>query len=337
MCERKHGYPQAKFEALRSKLDECENKTRTIFERCSAFTLGAEPVMSNSADTIESRDASSRPIQVERALIVQEEYLSMILSGLKREEIRSKWCSPGWTALCSCSVIYGVAEILSAVEETDAVQYLVSWESWRRHRIGSKDNCPSETMLKSKVANFLSEIGVNSRGHYYLKYWPWPHESPRIYRWCLGRVFRTCPIRMTTRAYSQTWIKLDSLTSSLICESLTSALPQPPAQMRLPEDKQVDRVKGVQVASRFFPASASPRSQERSSAAPTASVTPSPEDGCDPDSDAEWLSAFDEPPAESDSKRPRMSAARRAECPAASSAACRSESAPTSPIESESV
>lgn len=336
----------AKFEVIRTKLDECEKKIRKIFERCAGSNL----ISSEQLNTESIREENIRgqlyptptPDYMERALVVHEEYLSLILSGCKSEEIRSKACSPGWTALCTGGIIYGVAEILRVVEESDAIQYLISLENVQRHRIGSHIAGTSESTVRSKIADFLSDIGVNSRGHYYLKYWPNPLEFPRIYRWCFGRVYRTQPIPLAARAYTRSWIKLDRTTGASICESLMPALPNSIA-VRLQETPQLESGKARQISSRFFSSRALPAvgqaasataatdpatsnlsclQQRRRSIAPSRYARPAVEpvsEGSgssdstggptDRGSDEEWRSAFDEAPAGSAPKRLRMTAA----------------------------
>jgi hypothetical protein len=232
MCELPTDLEQ-RFETLRSKLDECETKTREIFERCKQHNPGSQHHESSSIMTSgcgEEYDGNAKPISVSRVLMIHEEHLSRILSGLKTEEIRSKSCTLGWTALCAGGVIQAITQVLHCTEERDAIAYLLSWESWRRHRIGSdaSGRAPSAAALRSSIAAFLAELGVDSRGEYYLKYWRRPLSATRIFRWSLGPVYRVPPTRIAA-AGGRTWVRLDPRISVSICENLRHAccLPSP--------------------------------------------------------------------------------------------------------------
>ena len=249
---------KSRFKILRSKIDDCEIKTKEIFERSKTVELEDEAVrdfVNGHRNIATPQAAIPSPRSIERALVIHEEHLSHILSGLKTEEIRSKGCSSGWTALSCGGLIYGVTEIIEVIEEIDALQYLLSWESWRRHRIGCQASGlpPSAASLKDKIAEFLSELSVNSRGHHYLKYWR--NGSARVYRWRLGPVYRTDPCPRIARAYTRTWIKLDLPAAELICESLQRAGPSAPAlsEPSARADGGVGGGGGL-LASRFFKA-----------------------------------------------------------------------------------
>ena len=88
-----------RFKRIRDSLDESERKVNQIWHRC--YTIPSSPEAPHPvAIAVSGLGALLLPQSIDRALVIHEEYLNLILLGWKTEEIRSRACCPGWIALC---------------------------------------------------------------------------------------------------------------------------------------------------------------------------------------------------------------------------------------------